>query len=85
MISRAVVSVGALWSSTLIRSKTSASTTSGLGPGTWKGGAATLGCGVQARDFLSEAHKLNPTKIIHTGEYPVSGKGMTVLKDLLIW
>ncbi|KAM0465689.1 hypothetical protein ACHAPV_001746 [Trichoderma viride] len=43
------------------------------GPGTWKGGAATLGCGVQARYFLSEAHKLNPPKIIHTGECPTVG------------
>lgn len=54
------------------------------GPGTWKGGAATLGCGVQARQFLSEAHKLNPPKIIHTGECPVSVKSMIILEDLLI-
>ena len=43
------------------------------GPGTYKGPAATVGAGTQARDFLKLAHAQSPPQAVMTGECPVRG------------
>ncbi|KAK8030290.1 hypothetical protein PG990_000024 [Apiospora arundinis] len=48
-------------------------TTAYEGPGDYRGGAVTIGAGVQARDLLGKAHAQDPPVLIVTGECPTVG------------
>ncbi|KAH6909083.1 isoamyl alcohol oxidase [Coprinopsis sp. MPI-PUGE-AT-0042] len=43
------------------------------GPGNWRGGAVTVGAGIQGRELLRAANKQNPPVAIVTGECPTVG------------
>ena len=47
-------------------------TTSYSGPGSYKGGAVTVGAGIQGRELLRLAHAQNPPVVFVGGECPVS-------------
>ncbi|KAF5313697.1 hypothetical protein D9611_010108 [Ephemerocybe angulata] len=43
------------------------------GPGTWRGGAATVGAGIQGRELARLANKQSPPQVIVMGECPTVG------------
>ena len=43
------------------------------GPGTYEGGAVTIGAGVQGETILSEGHARSPPLVVVTGECPTVG------------
>lgn len=43
------------------------------GPGTYKGGAVTIGAGVQGETILSKGHARSPPLVVVTGECPTVG------------
>lgn len=43
------------------------------GPGSYRGGAVTIGAGVQGETILSKGHARNPPLVVVTGECPTVG------------
>jgi hypothetical protein len=43
------------------------------GPGSYKGGAVTIGAGVQGETILTQGHAQNPPLVVVTGECPTVG------------
>lgn len=56
------------------------------GPGTWMGGAVTVGAGVQGRELLRLANQYNPPLAVVTGECPVrplAPRFLSIIIDLV--